>query len=115
MSHKNAFAYDNDVIAYQDPSLNALPRRGDDRRKPEQHDAPWAPTETTATVGRSAPGKAFDELQCRGFQFEVGQTYEHDGRSRLAKAASMFARTARRVEILPADSRYAVVELGGRR
>ena len=38
--------------------------------------------------------KAFDEnMQCRSFQFEVGKTYEHDGKVLSAEAASTPVRT----------------------
>lgn len=45
----------------------------------EQHDATQAPTETTATTaGPIRAYKAFDQnMQCRGFQFKIGKTYEH--------------------------------------
>jgi hypothetical protein len=61
--------------------------------------------------------KGFDKnLQCRGFQFTVGETFKHDG-DVIACRGGFHAITAHPLAVFdyyaPAGSRFCLVELGG--
>ena len=59
--------------------------------------------------------KAFDKnFQCKGYQFEVGETYQHAGKIEICKSG--FHACENPMDIFnyyPLDSRFAEVELIG--
>ena len=60
--------------------------------------------------------KGFDmNWQCRGFQYEIGKTFEHEGR--VEACSGGFHACESPVDVLnyyaPSESRFAVVELSG--
>ena len=60
--------------------------------------------------------KGFDKnFKCRGFQYEVGQTYEHNGRIKLCESGFHFCKTMAQVfgYYGGTDKRYAEVEALG--
>ena len=59
--------------------------------------------------------KAFDKnMQCRGFQFEVGAHYEHNGKVEPCKSGFHACKNPLDVwNYYPINSRYAIVEIAG--
>ena len=70
---------------------------------------------STIMTEKNIAYKAFDKnMQCRGFQFEVGAHYEHNGKVEPCKSGFHACKNPLDVwNYYPINSRYAIVEIAG--
>ncbi|CAL8974549.1 hypothetical protein RHODOP_05065 [Rhodoplanes sp. P11] len=83
---------------------------------PKPAETPTAATAAAAVEQTVTAFKGFDaQLRCRGYQYEVGKTYEHTGK--VEACASGFHGCQHPLDVFgyypPAGSRFAEVVLGG--